>query len=192
MALTGLAIAAALSLAKDQLVDKPADKKRRELAAKTEELSPWTGRQAADPTDSNTLSTVMQGAATGAQMGQAYQNSQAQNNFLNRQGNLGAPMDVKDANLSQSNQFMAGANPYSGAEAKLDPNAGVPGAGYSQASASSPLAGQQTPAWFYGKGPSDMAQKMAFQKDPYQSLYDANVDPNPPSHYWKVNPYAGN
>ncbi len=93
--MTGLAIAAALALAKDQLVDKPKEQRMRTLSAAKERNSPWTGVHGADVDESNTLGTVMQGAAVGAQMGQGYENAQSANRFrdaqsarLNTGGNL--------------------------------------------------------------------------------------------------------
>lgn len=96
MALTGLAIAAAMALAKDQLVDQPAAKRKRKLVAETQRLSPWTGMKAEAPDDPNTLGSMMQWGATGAQMGAGYEQQQADNGFkqamtdrLNSGGSVG-------------------------------------------------------------------------------------------------------
>lgn len=76
MALTGLAIAAALALAKDQMVDKPKEARQRKLAASTQRLSPWTGLQAQPIQEHDTLGTMMQYGATGAAMGSEYSKGQ--------------------------------------------------------------------------------------------------------------------
>lgn len=72
MALTGLAIAAALALAKDQIVDKPKEARQRKLAAETQRLSPWTNMRAAPIKESDTIGTAIQYGATGAAMGSEY------------------------------------------------------------------------------------------------------------------------
>ena len=191
MAFAGLAIAAALALAKDKLVDQPAADRKRKLAAATERFSPWTGLHAQPVDDPNALGSMMSAGATGAMIGQGVANSNAQNAYLDRAGESDG---VIDPNLSQSNSYMAGPNPYAGADAKLDANAGMTGTGqgFTQPSLGASSAGGQQPAWFYGnKSPDDaLAMKLA-TRDPYASLYNANVDPNPPSHYWgQGNPYS--
>lgn len=77
MALTGLAIAAALGLAKDQLVDQPAADRKRKLAASTQRLSPWTGNKAEPVNEPNTAGTMLQYGAMGAQMGAGYDQNKA-------------------------------------------------------------------------------------------------------------------
>lgn len=96
MALTGLAIAAAMALAKDQLVDQPAAARKRKLAAATQRLSPWTGKQADAPDAPNTVGTMMQYGATGAQIGSGMTQAKSDNalkdamtNRLNTGGSLG-------------------------------------------------------------------------------------------------------
>lgn len=69
MALTGLAIAAALALAKDKMVDEPAANRQRKLAASTQRLSPWTGLTAKAPQDPNAIGQMLQYGATGAAIG---------------------------------------------------------------------------------------------------------------------------
>lgn len=95
MALTGLAIAAALALAKDQMIDKPKEARQRKLAAATQRLSPWTGLSAQPVSESNTLGTMMQYGATGAAMGSEYSKGTA----------------------PKSTETMSAMNPYSSAPA---------------------------------------------------------------------------
>lgn len=77
MALTGLAIAAALALAKDQMVDKPKEARQRKLAGETQRLSPWTKLQAAPIKEHDTMGTMVQYGATGAAMGSEYSKGKA-------------------------------------------------------------------------------------------------------------------
>lgn len=69
MALTGLAIAAAIGLAKSEMVDKPKEDRQRKLAAETQRNSPWTGLKAGNIQEADPWGTAMQYGATGAQMG---------------------------------------------------------------------------------------------------------------------------
>ena len=69
MALTGLAIAAAVGLAKSQLVDKPAADAQRKLAAATAAYSPWTGMKPGAVQNANPFASMMQYGAAGAQIG---------------------------------------------------------------------------------------------------------------------------
>lgn len=87
MPLMGLAIAAAAGLAKDQLVDKPADARKRKLAAETQRYSPWTGLKADPVNDSNTLGTMMTAGATGAQIGAGVKANEANVKFQNAMTN---------------------------------------------------------------------------------------------------------
>lgn len=195
MAFAGLAIAAALALAKDKLIDQPAADRKRKLAATTERLSPWTGMHAAPVNDPNAIGDMMSAGATGAMIGQGVANSNAQNAYLDKAATKDG---VYDPDLAQSNSFMAGPNPYEGKGAKMDPNAGGGSTGE-----------PGDPYWSFGHGlgqqysqptfqsavgkssPDDMlAQKLAL-RDPYASLYGANVDPNSPQSYWgRGNPWT--
>lgn len=188
MAFAGLAIAAALALAKSKMVDEPAAARKRKLAAATERFSPWTGMHAGPVDEPNALGSMMSAGATGAMIGQGVANSNAQNSYLDSKATSDG---VADPNLAQSNQFMAGSNPYAGSDAKMDPYAGVSKAQPSLSAGDMPA---DQPSWkFMGaqKGPDDvLAQKLA-TRDPYASLYNNNIDPNAPSHYWTTaNPYS--
>ena len=82
MALTGLAIAAAIGLAKSEFVDKPKEQRQRKLAAETQRLSPWTGLQAGQIQEADPVGTAMQFGATGAQIGSGYKKSQTDDQAL--------------------------------------------------------------------------------------------------------------
>ena len=89
MALTGLAIAAALGLAKSELVDKPAAERSKKLAGATQRLSPWTGLKADKVKEADPFGTALQFGAVGAQMGSAYSTDQM-NSALTDKINSGA------------------------------------------------------------------------------------------------------
>lgn len=87
----GAGIGAGAGLIKYFAFDKPANDRKRALAATTQKFSPWTGMNAEAPDQINPMSGLMQGAATGAALGQnmsaANSNQalqQAQINSLNR------------------------------------------------------------------------------------------------------------
>lgn len=82
MALTGLAIASALGLAKSELIDKQKEARDRALAATTQRLSPWTGLKANEIKAADPFGTALQYGATGASLGQNYANNTAYNNAL--------------------------------------------------------------------------------------------------------------
>lgn len=198
MAFTGLAIAAALALAKDKLVDEPAAQRKRKLAAATDRYSPWTGQHGGQVNDPNYIGDAMSAGATGAMIGQGITNSNAQNDFLKGM----TPSSGVDPNLKDSNSFMAGQNPYEGANAKLNADAGLKTGGYSNSSLNSAPTDEK-PSWFFGNGPrneaagslgsTEMQAKLDKMKDPYATLTANGIDPNPPSSYWnqQTNPYAG-
>lgn len=118
MALTGLAIAAALSLAKSKMIDEPAANRQRKLAAETQRYSPWTHLQAQAPQDPNAIGQMLQYGATGAAIGSGM-----------KKGTTGD--DVASASKAYSNfgntnnAQMALSNPYSrgGYAGSYDPNA---------------------------------------------------------------------
>lgn len=110
MALTGLAIAAALSLAKSKLVDEPAAARQRKLAAATQRYSPWTHMQAQAPQDPNVLGQALQyggtGAAIGSQLGKG--TPDPTKGVTSKAANVGNPyaqggyagLDPDDANIA--------------------------------------------------------------------------------------------
>lgn len=177
MALTGLAIAAALALAKDQFIDQPAAKRKRKLAAATERNSPWTGLHAQPVDDPNTIGTMMQYGATGAQIGagaeQASSDAKLRDAMTNRL-NSGGGIN------SQASGW--GSSPLGGSE--MSASLGAQADSFSKAQ----------PAWFYGNNPSPSAQPVNTTiaqdaSNPYGSLMDAGISPDAPS-FWKKNRYA--
>lgn len=83
---TMLAIGAGAGLLKSELVDKPKENYQRKLAAATQRYSPWTGLKAGPIELADPLGSALQYGTTGAQMGNAYNMSQAQQGWLNRGG----------------------------------------------------------------------------------------------------------
>lgn len=177
MALTGLAIAAALALAKDQFIDQPAAKRKRKLAAETERNSPWTGLHAGQVDDPNTIGTMMQFGATGAQIGAGAEQASADANMRDAMANR---LNSGGGMNSQASGW--GSSPLGGSEmsAKLG--------------AQSDAFSKSQPSWFYGSNPSPNAQPVNTSiaqdaSNPYASLYDAGISPDAPS-FWKKNRYA--
>ena len=64
------AIGAGIGATKHFAVDKPKEKRQRELAAKTQELSPWTGLQAGDIQEGDLAGSLIGGGLAGASFGQ--------------------------------------------------------------------------------------------------------------------------
>lgn len=79
---------AGLGAAKYYGVDKPQEKKQREIAAVTAQYSPWTGMKPNDVAQSSLLGDTMQGAASGAALGQNMNQADAQNAMQAKQGGL--------------------------------------------------------------------------------------------------------
>lgn len=69
MALTGLAIGAALALAKSELVDRPQANKKRQLAAATAAYSPWTGMKPNEVTEADPIGGMLAFGGAGAAIG---------------------------------------------------------------------------------------------------------------------------
>lgn len=76
-----LAIGAAMGLAKNELVDKPKEKRQRKLAAETQRLSPWTGLQAGPIQEADAFGNALQYGTTGAMMGSMMKGAPAQTNI---------------------------------------------------------------------------------------------------------------
>jgi hypothetical protein len=70
MSFVALAIGAGVGIAKNELVDQPAAKRQRTLAAATQRYSPWTHLQAGPVADPNVLGAAIGGAGSGAAVGQ--------------------------------------------------------------------------------------------------------------------------
>lgn len=69
---------------KSEAIDKPKEKRQRELAAKTQELSPWTGMKAGAIQEADTLGTAMQYGATGLSMDRQMKYDEAMEQALKR------------------------------------------------------------------------------------------------------------
>lgn len=82
---------AAIGLAKNQLVDKPRQKREAELAAQTALYSPWTGMKPNEVQHADAFGNALQGATSGAMFAQAGQQAE-----MNQQ-----MMDMKKAQMSQ-------------------------------------------------------------------------------------------
>lgn len=80
----GAAVGAGAGLGKYFLFDKPAQRRKLQLAAHTQALSPWTGLRAEVPAEIDPFSNAMAFGATGAQMGQGMQAQSAQAELQNR------------------------------------------------------------------------------------------------------------
>ena len=72
-----MAAMAAAGALKGELIDKPKANKQRELAASTQQYSPWTGLKANPVQEADTLGNMISGAGAGAQMGMAMQGAQS-------------------------------------------------------------------------------------------------------------------
>lgn len=104
--ITGLAVAAALGLAKSQLVDKPAAQKQRDLSAAKTRLSPWTGVQGGPVKEADPWGSALQAGAMGAVAGSGY-HQQEQNDLWQKE-----QMDLTKA---QANRLNSGGSPFQNA-----------------------------------------------------------------------------
>lgn len=125
MALTGMAIAAAVGLAKSQLVDKPKADAERALAAKTAAYAPWTGMKPGEVTNANPFADMMQYGMTGAQIGgkiSAANAASAAGNTPNNPWSGGAKDATTTGALSNTpggDVNFKGPNPFSGPGAAM-------------------------------------------------------------------------
>jgi hypothetical protein len=70
MPLDPLTIGALLGLGKSLIFDAPKEKRQRELAAKTQELSPWTGLKSSPIEEADPFGSALKYGATGYSMGE--------------------------------------------------------------------------------------------------------------------------
>lgn len=110
-----MTIGALIGLGKSFLIDKPKEKKQRELAAKTIELSPWTGMQANPIQEADPFGEVLKYGATGAAMEQGNMQAaldneykKAQIDYLNR-SQSGMPWDLQMTGVQNQNMLNRGA-----------------------------------------------------------------------------------
>lgn len=79
------AIMGGAGLAKSHFIDRPAEERQRRVQAETTRYSPWTGMQAAAPKPTDYLGNTMQGAMTGATLGQGMETQAQQKKFQDAQ-----------------------------------------------------------------------------------------------------------
>lgn len=126
--MTGLLIGAGLGLGKSVLFDAPAQKKQAMLAAKTQELSPWTHMQASAPPPVDYMGNMMQGGFAGAQFGQGMQSVDNQQQLLQSQKAL---LDAQAAALARGGALSPSlyqAQPYGASygPSSFSPQVGLP------------------------------------------------------------------
>lgn len=167
MAMTGLAIAAALALAKDQLVDRPAANRKRKVEAIKEEGSPWTHEKGNAVDDPDTLGTVMQYGTVGANLGQGYVDAQAAKDY--NQANLNY-RNAQTARLNTGGSLGGG---------------GAYGGGYGKDFTSGALGGEKYSAALKAKTFSPYTSP----SNGYEDLEASGLSPNAP--YQKRSPYFG-
>lgn len=195
MALTGMAVMAALALAKNQMIDQPAADRKRKYEANTAALSPWTGMKSEYVQDPNAIGAMIGGAGAGAALGS----------------------QISQSNLTDS---LAGNPAISGADASTNSLGGTDmsaklGSQASDFSKSTPSSwtGVSTSdpstkdAWFYGQNPSPFTQPsmsspmspkdpawatLQNQGDKYKSLHAAGLSEKNPEDAWQINPFKAN
>lgn len=100
--LTMMLIGSAIGLGKSALIDAPKEKRQRELAAKTQELSPWTGIRAGAIEEADPFGSALKYGATGASMGAGnaqaamdneYKKAMIDNLKMQNQMGVGMPWD---------------------------------------------------------------------------------------------------
>lgn len=189
MALTGMAIAAALALAKNELIDKPAADRKRKLSAATAAYSPWTGMKPAEVQEPNALGQMLQYGGAGAAIGS------------------GIKADSADAGLKDS---LAGNPAISGGAATnslggmdMSEKLGSQAKNFNTTAADSgwggvaaDKAGGKDPAWFFGDNPSPYSQPSLSAsvrgQDPYKTLHERGLSEKNPQDYWQINPFKAN
>lgn len=118
----GLAIGAGLGLAKSQLVDKPREKRQRELRAREIELSPWTGNtNFSQIKEQDAFGSALKYGATGMALNQAYANANGNTNTTDQAYDT-VGKDVAKSAYEQSMknpglQYSFAPSPYAGVRA---------------------------------------------------------------------------
>ena len=105
--LTALMIGSAVGLGKSYLIDQPKEKRQRELAAKTQELSPWTGLKASGIEEADPFGSALQFGTTGAMMSAANKKDIAESARQTTMDN--AYLDLVKAKTAQMGVPQAGA-----------------------------------------------------------------------------------
>lgn len=82
--------------------DQAMANKQRQLAASTQQYSPWTGLQAQKVTDPNWAGGVMQAGASGLAGMQSYQNNNAMQDYLKNGGSPKVNFNVNSGSPSSA------------------------------------------------------------------------------------------
>lgn len=82
--LTMMLIGSGIGLAKSKFIDGPKEEKDRELAARTQELSPWTGLKANTVKAADPFGSALKYGATGLEMGRQANYDKAMMGALDR------------------------------------------------------------------------------------------------------------
>lgn len=199
MALAGLAIAAALAVAKDEFIDQPAANRKRKYEAATAAYSPWTHMQSQFVQDPNVGNAILGGAGFGAAVGSQVARSNADTDL--EDSAAGALQTSSDPSVNSlggqdmSNQLGAQASNFSASQ----PAAAPPSAADSNwkftdtPPDTQPYSQQGIPATDPNATPSwvKLANGNSIQNynPAYNSLYDAGQSPNNPQSYWQINPF---
>lgn len=177
MPILGLAIAAAVGVAKGELVDKPKEERKRKLEAEKERWSPWTGVHGQDVNEHDTVGNALQFGAAGAQMGAAINKDKADaalkksmTGYYDRQGNWGNPMETK------AGPDMAGGPMDNSGQKPISPDI---------SEEPMQLASKPRSGWL-GQYPT---KPMPNPTDAYKSLYDSGINPDAPYQDPSQNPW---
>lgn len=196
MALTGMAVMAALALAKNQLIDQPAADRKRKYEATTAALSPWTGMKSQFVDDPNAIGAVIGGAGAGAAMGSEISKSNLNDSLAGNPAISGATAESPLGGDAMSAKLGAQASDFS----KSVPSS------WSGVSANEKTS--VDPAWFYGNSPSKYSQpslsspvdpnaqpdwmSMKNPVDKYKTLHQAGLSEKNPEDAWQINPFKAN
>lgn len=185
MALTGLAIGAALGLVKNQ-IEQQAAAKKRQYEASVAAYSPWTGLKSEYVQDPNLAANVLLGGGSGAAMGSNIAKDSAETDLMkslasnptvsgSTAGSLGG-LDMSSKLSDKASDFSKSVpSAWTGVDKKAE-----------------------DPAWFYGNSPSKFSQPSqgsGLGPNPndravkYKSILDAGLSPENPEDYWKINPF---
>lgn len=192
MALTGMAVMAALALAKNQMIDQPAADRKRKYEATTAALSPWTGMKSEYVQDPNAIGAMMSGAGAGAAMGSQLADSNLSDSLAGNPAVSGAtnasPLggDAMSAQLGSKASDFAKASPSSWSGVGADPSGG----------SWKPMAASGDSFYMPGSSQDPNAQNswasLQNPQDPYKTLHAAGKSEKNPEDAWQINPFKAN
>lgn len=186
MALTGMAIAAALALAKNQLVDKPNADKKRKYEAQTAALSPWTGMKSEPVATPDPIGPMIQYGGAGAAMGSQINKDNAAADLM-RSGSTAINSSIGESPAyasklgDQAKNFSTDMNASIGAGA----HPVTSNMDFSSGSGWEPMAAKGDFSYNPPADPNDPAVK-------YKTLMDKGLNPKNPEEYWQINPFKQN